>query len=544
MRRFALYARFSDDELQDARSITDQVALLRARVAAEGGHIVHVYADEGISGANILNRPAARNLLTDASLDRFDVVLAEGLDRLSRDLADTATIFKRLTFHGVSLETLADGPVNELHVGLRGTINAIYLKDLAAKVRRGQAGTVKRGKNPGGLCYGYRVVRKVGEGGEIERGLREIDPEQAEVVQRIYREYLSGLSAKTIAFRLNADGIRNGAGAEWSTSTVNGNRKRETGILCNPIYTGRIVWNRVHMVKDPDTGRRVHRFNNASEIVEVRDENLRIISDSDWERVQKIKGAAAGVPLNRRVRPKHLLSGLVICGACGGAYTMKTPTRLGCSRHHERGTCPNARTLKVAELEARVVGGLRRELMRTEIVAEALAEYRLARQAASRRARRRASDRARELNRVETGIARLLDAIMEGTDTAATRERLRAMEARKAELDAEGRPEAEVVELHPNFAEAFGKALDNVCATLSADPVAAAEARAALRALVEAVVVHPGPKAGTYELELRGSLGGILALASGNPGQPFMVVMVAEARVVHGHNTPTLSIWI
>ena len=94
----------------------------------------------------------------------IDVVLAEALDRFSRDQEDTAGLFKRLTFAGVNIVTLAEGDITHLHVGLKGTMNALFLKDLADKTRRGLRGRVELGKSGGGLCYGYKVTRATHDG--------------------------------------------------------------------------------------------------------------------------------------------------------------------------------------------------------------------------------------------------------------------------------------------------------------------------------------------------------------------------------------------
>jgi len=87
--------------------------------------------------------------------------------------------------------TLAEGEISELQVGLKGTMGALYLKELADKTRRGLEGRVREGRSGGGLCYGYRVVRgPAGRDGEPERGLREIEPAQAEVVRQIFQSSL------------------------------------------------------------------------------------------------------------------------------------------------------------------------------------------------------------------------------------------------------------------------------------------------------------------------------------------------------------------
>src|SRR5690349_14535381 len=109
--------------------------------------------------------------MRDALNRRFDVVLAESLDRFSRDQEDTAGLFKRLTFAGVNIVTLAEGDITHLHIGFKGTMNALYLKDLAEKTHRGLRGRIEDGKSAGGLCYGYRVVKTI-TGGSVTTGER------------------------------------------------------------------------------------------------------------------------------------------------------------------------------------------------------------------------------------------------------------------------------------------------------------------------------------------------------------------------------------
>lgn len=171
--RVALYARYSTD-LQNAASIEDQIRLCRERALREGWQIVGTYEDAGLSGSNMILRPGLQRLLQDGRDRRFDMVLSEALDRISRNQADIATIYQNLSFAGVNILTLADGQVNEMHIGLKGTMNALFLKDLAAKTHRGLRGRVEKGKSGGGNAFGYTVLRHMGEDGEIRRGDREI----------------------------------------------------------------------------------------------------------------------------------------------------------------------------------------------------------------------------------------------------------------------------------------------------------------------------------------------------------------------------------
>src|SRR5208282_6865468 len=139
-----------------------------------------------------LLRPGVQALIADALLGRYQLVLAEAMDRLSRDQEDIAGLFKRMTYADVKIVTLSEGEITHLHVGLKGTMNALFLKDLADKTRRGLRGRVEQGKAGGGLCYGYRVVARLDGAGQPVHGERAIEPAEAEIVRRIFREFAAG----------------------------------------------------------------------------------------------------------------------------------------------------------------------------------------------------------------------------------------------------------------------------------------------------------------------------------------------------------------
>ena len=148
MTRAAIYARYSSD-LQSDSSIEDQIRLCEERIVSEGSHVVQSYADHAVSGASLM-RPGVQMLMQDAAAGKFDVVIAEALDRISRDQEDIAGVYKRLTFAGVRLVTLSEGEVSEINIGLNGTMNALFLKELANKTRRGLRGRVEKGLSGGG----------------------------------------------------------------------------------------------------------------------------------------------------------------------------------------------------------------------------------------------------------------------------------------------------------------------------------------------------------------------------------------------------------
>src|SRR6185295_2526243 len=136
-----IYARYSSD-LQSEASIDDQVRVCRERATDMGLEIVGVFSDAAISGSRMHDRPGMHSLLDRARNQpgSFQFVVAEALDRISRDQEDMAGLYKRLAHLDIGIFTLSEGAINELHVGLKGTMNALFIKDLASKVRRGQRG--------------------------------------------------------------------------------------------------------------------------------------------------------------------------------------------------------------------------------------------------------------------------------------------------------------------------------------------------------------------------------------------------------------------
>lgn len=217
MKKVAIYARYSTD-LQNARSIDDQIRVCRDRSEREGWTVHECYTDYALSGATIV-RPGLQQMLQDARSGKVEVILVESLDRLSRDQADIATIFKHMQFAGIEIITLCEGRVGVLDIGLRGTMNQLFLVDTANRVRRGQRGCVKAGKVPAGVGYGYEVVRRFDSAGVPVHGERKVNQNQAQIVRRIFKEYAAGQTPYSIVVGLNNDQVPGPTGGEWTRST-------------------------------------------------------------------------------------------------------------------------------------------------------------------------------------------------------------------------------------------------------------------------------------------------------------------------------------
>ena len=523
--RVALYARYSSDNQREA-SIEDQLRLCRQHAEKQGWSVADSYTDRAISGASLL-RPGIQELIQDATRGRFAIVLAEAMDRLSRDQEDIAGLFKRMAFAGVRIVTLSEGDVTHLHVGLKGTMNALFLKDLADKTRRGLRGRIEDGKSGGGLCFGYDVVRQLDAAGDPVRGDRTVNEVEAGVVRRIFKDYIAGKSSRTIAWELNKQGIKGPQGAAWGPSTIHGNPKRGVGILNNELYAGRLVWNRLRYLKDPDTGKRVSRLNPETEWVVQDVPALRIVDQETWDRAKARQQALAYVPpapgentLNDRRRPKHLFTGLVKCGCCGGGFSMISKDLLGCSTARNKGTCDNRLNIRRDVLEASVLDGLRSHLMEPALFKAFCDEF--TREVNRLRIERDAAviNRRKELDRIERELDKAIQAILDGVPGAKLKDKIGGLEARKSELlELVSESKEPVPLLHPNMAAMYRQRISALCESLG-DENRKVESVEVFRTLVDQVALVP--EDGELSIVLRGDLAAILTFAANKKRPDFL----------------------
>lgn len=512
----AIYARFST-ELQSDRSIDDQVALCRDFAAREGLTVAAIHSDRARSGGSTAGRDGLAALMEDARAGRIGVVIVEALDRLSRDMEDLAGIHKRLTFMGVEIRAVHEGAVNTVLVGLRGLIGQLYREDNAHKIRRGQEGRAKGGLNPGGLAYGYAPVPG-------EPGKRRIVEEEAAIVRRIYAEYLDGRTPRAIAARLTADGVPAPFGRKWNASTINGSRTRRNGILHNQIYAGRLVWNRVRMVRDPDSGRRLSRDNAPDRWTVTELPELAIVDAETWTAAQaRIAERGGPKPWAKRA-PRRILSGLLKCGACGSGMSTRGKdrsgrTRICCSGHHERGDCPDPATFYLDSVEQAVLQGLRGELADPRVIAEYVREYHAERQRLAADTVARRADLERRLAAIDKEAERITDWLIKGVGDVDRLDRrakdIMAEERTLRQRLAEAEEAPNIVALHPaalaryeqqlaRLDQALGKALDH----------GVQEAAEAIRDLVEKVTLtraqNESGKHGGIAIEIEGRLNALL----------------------------------
>ena len=279
--------------------------------------IVGIYADDGISGTNTRNREGFNKLIADCEAGKIDMIITKSISRFSRNTVDCLKYTRRLKelniavfFEKENINTLdAKG---EVLMTIMAALAQQESESLSANVRMGiqfrnQQGTVMVNHN---WFLGYT---KDADGNLI------IDEEQAEVVKRIYREYLEGKSLIQIKRGLEKDGIRNGAGhKKWHETNIK-------QILTNEKYIGDALLQKTYTVDIFEKKRTANKGALSQYYVEGSQEA--IIDKSIFLRVQEEMSRRANLTVNGRRRvysSKYALSSMMFCGECGDVYRRLT----------------------------------------------------------------------------------------------------------------------------------------------------------------------------------------------------------------------------
>jgi len=391
MKRAAIYARYSSEN-QRKESIDDQIASCRKYAAQHDCQIddSNIFTDQATSGARA-DRKGLDALLAASKEGRFEVVLIDDLSRLARDNYLMLTKLAQLHFNGVSVVSVADGLDTDdrdakLAIQIRGIFNELQLEDLKKKTLRGQKGQKERGFFVGEATCGYRSI-PFGETKMDKKGRPRpegykmvIEPIEAAVVLRVFTEFAEGCSKSDIVKRLNKEGVpgRVKAGRGWSPSTV-------TRMLANTKYIGKWVWNRTETRKEPLSGRRRQIPKPESEWYTREDDNLRIVPQELWDKVQRQleqtrktwpggKGRPGFKDQNgSRIThyPTELLAGAMVCGVCGGAVGRRSGKGggyYGCI-NAGRGACDNKLIVRRTLTERVILTAVGEKLANTENLA-------------------------------------------------------------------------------------------------------------------------------------------------------------------------------
>lgn len=305
MKIAAAYIRVSTDD-QTELSPDSQIKQIR-EYAKSHDYIVpeeYIFRDDGISGRKTKNRPAFTQMIATAKQKKppFEAILVWKFSRFARNREDSIVYKSMLKKQGIEVisisEPVGDDKMSVLIEAMIEAMDEYYSLNLSEEATRGMLEKLSRGKCVNTAPLGYYF-----KDGELL-----IDEEKAEIIRRIYREYLDGVPMVTIARNLNADGIKTRFGKQFENRSIE-------YILRNPLYCGKLRFTR------GGGGSQCHYHKNEKDVMIVQGTHEPIIPLEEWEKVNaKIEAIKSKHRKYYHERPnKHILilTGLLRCSTCG-----------------------------------------------------------------------------------------------------------------------------------------------------------------------------------------------------------------------------------
>ena len=533
--RVVCYARYSSDK-QKTSSIDDQFRncenWLRAGRLTPDAKIVQHFVDGAITGKR-KDRPGYQDLLRSAYTGGFDVLLVDELSRLGRDSVESEMTLRQLKFRGIRVIGVSEGydstaKGNELHSGIRGVMNEIYLVDLAEKTHRGLSGNALKGHSTGGRLYGYKTIYDEHPNERDEFGRPRlinprwvIDENQAQWVKQIYEWYADGWSTKKIVEELNRRKIPSPFNKMWAITAIYGGRTH-IGTLSNPTYIGKRVWNLKEFGHHPETGKRVvKRIRPESEWLVLDTPELRIVSQELWDRVKTRREITYAKSQEKRkgnenarlgAGPKYLLSGILVCGLCGSLYTY-SGYRYTCAGYKTRGMpyCSNRITVKRELAERKILAAIQESLFQEDAIRQFVQEFTRKMEQLAPSIDAEISIQNQKVADAEKRIGNLITAIEAGIVTTSTKSALEKAESDRVDAEAALASltcsDAQTPQLdHEVIVAAYRAHIRDLGNSFGTN---LPKAREVIKQLVGNVALFPNDD-GKLEAEIRGALGGLM----------------------------------
>nr|WP_306796783.1 recombinase family protein [Clostridium sp. YIM B02551] len=315
----AIYCRVSTiEQAEEGYSIDEQQRLLMEWCKKMDYIVYKCYSDRGISGKDIKNRPALKEMLNDAEDKKFDMVISWKINRISRKLADVLKIVdvleqKNITFKSYSEPFETDTPAGKMQFQMMALIGEFERGTIAQNVKMGMCAKARAGEWCGGIVFGYDLVAVEGlEGAKRRKTKLRINEKEAEIIRYIFNEYGNGKGYKAITNQLNKIGYKTKKGKDFSVGSIK-------DILTNPIYIGKVRYN----VRQNWSEKRRRNINANPIITDGIHEA--IIDEDSWNKVQAILENKMGKP-SRVHDGEFPLTGILRCPKCGAGMVISRTT--------------------------------------------------------------------------------------------------------------------------------------------------------------------------------------------------------------------------
>ncbi len=345
-KKVCAYARVSTNHDRQGESLENQTTYYETLISSNADYeFVGVFADRGITGTTE-NRPEFQRMLDHCRDGKIDLIITKSVSRFARNTAVMLQTVRELKDIGVEI-TFEKENINILSGD--GELMLTVLSSFSQEESKNVSDNIK---------WRYREMFERGElvintnrflgYDKDEHGHLIINPEEAEIVQRIYTEYLAGYGAFKLAKLLNSEGIPTLTGSKWNEASI-------LDILKNEKYKGDVILQKTYT---PNHLTKLKKRNKGEvDSFYIKDNHPRIVSREVWEQVQlemkrraEAKGNFKGLS---KYQNRYPLSGMLFCGRCGATLRRRTwnsnnPCRKivwQCSNYIENGkdACPGTR---------------------------------------------------------------------------------------------------------------------------------------------------------------------------------------------------------
>lgn len=314
-RNAGLYIRVSTErQAQEGYSVAAQKENLTDFAKDQGWNIFDIYADEGISGKNIQDRPDVKRLINDIKSKQVDVVVLYKFDRLTRDMSDTEDIIKLIQDCGIEVYTISGGAIDvstatgRFMIRINGAVAQLEREQTMERVKTAFVQKVKEGKS---LCsstpsYGYNRPK--------HQEIQTINKDEAIVVKRIFKMYIAGKTFTEIANILNAEDI-----PTKKKGRIQKKRHLNETYVINSVWqakTIRLILSNVNYIGCVRYG-----INYKNGFVELNGLHKPIISKKLWDKVQDRLSKIKSVSRTNHPKDDVYYCGTLVCGICGQNLT-------------------------------------------------------------------------------------------------------------------------------------------------------------------------------------------------------------------------------
>lgn len=363
----AAYCRVSTDEEEQEQSQKNQIEYFTDKINSNPEWVmVGVFADDGITGTSAKKRPEFMKLMSLCKKGKVDLILTKSISRFSRNNADFIKYLRELKdkdigifFEREQINTLTTS--SEVIITLLGALAQGESESISGNVKTGIRMGFKNGKVP----FQYKKMLGYRKGAD---GNPEIVPPEAEIVQKIYADYLSGYSIERISQELEQNEYLTALGKnEWSPQTIR-------NILYNEKYCGNALLQKT-FIKDCISKKVIKNTGQIPQYL-IRNNHPAIVPEEMFNRVAEERARRANkrkvseknaITEHGKYSSKFALTELLYCGDCGTAYRKVTWAKRGkkkvvwrCVNRIENGTkyCNNSPTIEEQALQTAIVKAL------------------------------------------------------------------------------------------------------------------------------------------------------------------------------------------